>query len=82
MPASSNGNDSFQFGPEFGKNIITDFRNGDVIEFDDVFLDFQAMLAVSNQIGRDTVIDMDVGHSITLQRVALGSLDASDFLFV
>jgi autotransporter-associated beta strand protein len=76
-----NGGDSFVFGPDFGKNVITDFGHGDQIEFDGgVFADFHAVQAASHQVGTDTVIGLDADHSITLVGVAKTSLHASDFI--
>ena len=75
------GNDRFIFGPDFFQNVIADFGNTDRIEFDDVFADFLAVQTASQQVGLDTVIALDAGHTITLKGIAIGSLDASDFLF-
>ena len=81
-----NGNDTFEFPAGFGKNVITDFKHGDHVEFDGVFQNFQAVQAASHQVGADTVIyldaSLDADHSITLQGVAANSLHASDFLFL
>lgn len=75
------GNDRFIFGPGFFQNVIADFGNTDRIEFDDVFADFLAVQTASQQVGLDTVIALDASHTITLKGIAIGSLDASDFLF-
>ena len=75
-----NGNDTFVFGPGFGKNVVTDFSHGDHLEFDGVFQNFQAVQAASHQVGADTVISLDADHSVTLVDVSVGSLHASDFL--
>jgi len=77
------GNDVFDFGQGFGKDRITDFKNGDVIAFHDhLFANFQEVKAASHQVGQDTVITLDADNTITLQHVQLGSLHASDFLFM
>jgi len=78
-----NGSDTLVFGAEFGHDVVTDFRSGDHIAFQDgVFGDFQAVLAASQQVGADVVITLDSGDVITLQHVQLASLHASDFVFV
>jgi VCBS repeat-containing protein len=74
--------DTFVFGPGFGKNVITDFAHGDHIEFDGgAFANFQAVQAAIHQVGADTVISLDPGHTITLQHYYAANLHASDFLF-
>jgi len=82
-------NDLFVFdvpgaGPvNFGNDIITDFTAGDHIQIDDaIFNDFADMQAHMQQVGNDVVITYDGNNSITLQNTAMGSLGASDFLFV
>lgn len=75
------GNDKFIFGPNFGLNVIADFGNTDRIEFDNMFANFLAVQTATHQVGLNTVIALDATHSITLNGVAIGSLDASDFLF-
>ena len=72
--------DTVVFGPEFGQNIITDFSRNDHILFDDVFTDFQDVLAHSAQDGADTLITLDADSTIRLTDVSLSSLRASDFL--
>jgi len=77
-----NGSDTFVFAAGFGHDVVTDFRSGDHIAFQDgVFSDFQAVLNASQQVGADVVITLDSGNVITLQHVQLSSLHASDFLF-
>jgi hypothetical protein len=77
-----NGSDTFVFGAGFGHDVVTDFRSGDQIAFQDgVFSDFQAVLNASKQVGADVVITLDSGNEVTLQHVQLASLHASDFLF-
>ena len=76
-----NGSDTFVFAAGFGHDMVTDFRSGDHIAFQDgVFSDFQAVLAASQQVGADVVITLDSGDVVTLQHVQLASLHASDFL--
>lgn len=81
------GNDVFVFGPNFGKDTITDFVAGagtdDVIEFDDaVFADLSSVLAAASQVGADTVIAYDANNTITLKNVAMSNLHQDDFRFV
>jgi hypothetical protein len=77
-----NGSDTFVFGAGFGHDVVTDFRSGDHIAFQDgVFGDFQAVLNASQQVGADVVITLDSGDVITLQHVQLANLYASDFVF-
>jgi Ca2+-binding RTX toxin-like protein len=81
--SGGNGSDTFVFGPTFGNNAVTDFgQGGDHIEFDGVFGNFATVQAAMHQVGADTVISLGAGHDITLQHVNVGSLHASDFLFV
>lgn len=76
------GRDMFVFGAGFGHDLISDFGQGDHIQFaEDVFQDFAAVLAASRQVGSDVVITLDAANAIVLENVALRSLDASDFLF-
>jgi Ca2+-binding RTX toxin-like protein len=57
MLSGGNGDDTFAFGPGFGKDIINDFTHGDHVEFDGgVFANFQAVQAAMLQAGSDTVI--------------------------
>jgi hypothetical protein len=54
----------------------------DRIEFDGgVLQNFAAVQAASHQVGNDTVITLDAGNSIVLQRVSMSSLHGSNFLF-
>jgi Ca2+-binding RTX toxin-like protein len=77
------GNDLFVFESDFGEDTITDFQTTDRIQLDsDLFSDFAAVIAASQQVGADTVITLDADNSITLQNVQLASLQANDFLFV
>jgi Ca2+-binding RTX toxin-like protein len=83
------GNDTFIFDAysnvpvNIGNDIITDFTAGDHIQIDDaIFADFADMQAHMQQVGSDVVITYDGNNSITLQNHTIGSLSASDFLFV
>jgi Ca2+-binding RTX toxin-like protein len=76
-----NGPDTFAFGAVFGKDLVTDFHQGDQIKFDGAFANFAAVQDAMQQVGADTVIRMDADHMITLTGVSMASLHASDFLF-
>jgi hypothetical protein len=81
------GNDRFVFKTSFGHDTLTDFAAGgssvDIIEIhDDLFADFAAVQAASQQVGSDVVITYDAYNSITLQNVNLINLHQVDFLFV
>jgi len=66
LARSGKGNDTFAFGPDFGRDIVSDFAHGDVIEFDGgVFGTFQAVQAAMHQVGADTVISLGTDHTIT-----------------
>ncbi len=80
MIIGGKGSDTFVFGPDFGEDVIADFGHNDQIQFDGVFADFQALLDATDQVGDNTVISLDAGHSITLTGVSVASLHASDFL--
>src|SRR3954469_10546376 len=78
-----NGPDTFLFGPNFGNDVITDFKpHNDVIQFDhSLFASFADLHAADDGHG-NTVITYDASDTVTLQGVALANLHASDFLFV
>src|SRR5262249_25249007 len=77
-----NGDDRFVFGPVFGNDVITDFSHGDKIDFSTIaFPDFAAVQGAMHQVGGDTVISLGAGHAITLQHVAINSLDSGAFSF-
>jgi predicted extracellular nuclease len=73
--------DGFLFRGSFGNDTVTDFRNVDLIIFDDVFASFAAVRAASEQVGGDTVITAQNG-SITLKNVMLNALHVDDFAFI
>lgn len=79
----SAGADRFVFTGAFGKDVVTDFQANDVIQLSaGQFVDFGAVQAAAAQVGGDTVITLDAATTITLSGVAVGSLNAGDFLFV
>jgi hypothetical protein len=78
--------DSFVFAPNFGKDVINDFRAGgtghDVVQFSkSVFDNFADVLAHATQSGHNVVIADTAGDSLTLKNVKLGALDKNDFHF-
>jgi serralysin len=77
--------DLFVFNAGFGKDIITDFKNKDQIQFKaGLFPNPQpeSVLMASEQVGNNVVITLDEDNTITLLGVKLSSLQADDFLFV
>jgi hypothetical protein len=81
------GGDTFVFAPQFGKDIITDFRSGgenhDILQFDhNTFSNVADVLAHSAQVGLDVVITADVTDSVTLHNVQLTHLHSNDFHIV
>ena len=78
-----NGNDLFVFEGGFGHDTITGFQSNDQIQFNsDLFANFAAVQAASQQVGTNTLITLDADNTITLQNVALGNLQSNDFVFV
>ena len=72
--------------PALARTPITDFSAGsavaDVIAFQDgLFADYAAVLTAATTSGSNTVITVDAGTTITLQNVALASLNQNDFTF-
>jgi serralysin len=79
------GDDTFVFRAGFGLDTIVDFddRGDDVITFSTaVFADFDAVEDALTVAGRDVVIGLDAGNSITLKNTSIASIAESDFLFV
>ena len=75
--------DLFVFNAGFGKDIITDLKNKDQIQFEaGLFPDAESVLMASKQVGNNVVITLDEDNTITLLGVKLSSLQADDFLFV
>jgi serralysin len=76
------GPDLFVFNAGFGDDNITDFGNGDRIQFDsEVFATPQAVLNASQQVGDDTVITAGT-NTVTLLGVQASSLQEDDFLIL
>lgn len=82
------GSDRFFFGSGDGNDVIADFEGGAGAVIDTIhiaaafgitsFAQLQSRIA---QVGNDTVITFDAGHSITLVGIAATSLLADDFVF-
>lgn len=80
------GNDTFEFFPNFGHDVIADFKAGagtpDVMLIDDsIFANFAAAFAAATQVGDDVVITKDASNTITLKDVLKTNLNADDFSF-
>jgi Ca2+-binding RTX toxin-like protein len=80
------GLDSFVIQQGFGRDTITDFgataSNQDRLQISTgVFADLQAFLAASSQVGSDVIVTATPNDVLTLQNVALASLDTTDLRF-
>jgi VCBS repeat-containing protein len=74
------GPDTFEFGPDFGKDVVADFAKEDTIAFQDsVFHSVQDILAAAHQVGSDTVITVDAQDTVTLANVSVQQLNANNF---
>ncbi|MEZ5755091.1 MAG: calcium-binding protein [Paracoccaceae bacterium] len=79
--AGGAGADIFEFYPGSGRDVITDFTNGqDRIEIDGFGrVAVEALIGAARQVGGDVVLDLGAGRAITLQDFRLADLDLSDF---
>ncbi|ANM22118.1 serralysin-like metalloprotease domain-containing protein [Rhizobium sp. N941] len=78
--------DVFIYLTNWGHDTITNFlatgSAHDVISIDhSIFADWESLFAATEQSGNDTIITADSDNTITLQNVALSSLQSWDFLF-
>ncbi|ARQ08848.1 serralysin-like metalloprotease domain-containing protein [Rhizobium etli] len=78
--------DLFVYSANWGHDTITNFvatgSAHDAISIDhNIFVDWEALFAASEQSGNDTIIMADSDNTITLRNVALSSLQSWDFLF-
>lgn len=75
------GADLFEFERGDGRDLITDFRNGeDRIELDGFSAQqVQTIISGARQQGNDVVLTLSPDSSVTLQNFTLSNLDASDF---
>ncbi|WP_170134856.1 cadherin domain-containing protein [Acuticoccus kandeliae] len=81
------GADVFEFGADFGHDVIADFGlfafNNDVLRIStDVFEDFDDFMDAADQVGGNVVITVDEDNSLTLRDVELYLLRESDVAFV
>ena len=77
--------DTFVFAPNFGNEVITDFKAGghahDVIQFSkSVFDSFASVLSHASQVGQDVVISSG-SDTLKLLNTKLGALNSHDFHF-
>jgi Ca2+-binding RTX toxin-like protein len=78
--------DTFVFAPNFGKDVINDFRasglSHDVVQFSkSIFDNFADVLAHATQSGQSVVIADHAGDSLTLKNTKLTDLNTADFHF-
>lgn len=74
------GSDMFVFDSDFGNDVITDFADGDVLDFNIAGIDDAAdVLANTTYVGGNAIIDIADHGTVTLEGVT--SLDADDFIF-
>ncbi|WP_116680372.1 M10 family metallopeptidase C-terminal domain-containing protein [Rhizobium leguminosarum] len=78
--------DVFIYLTNWGHDTITNFlatgSAHDAISIDhSIFADWESLFAATEQSGNDTIITADSDNTITLQNVALSSLQSWDFLF-
>ena len=78
------GADTFAFYERgFGKDTVSDFVSGDIIEFStSAFSSFADVQAKTTQVGSNAVITLDSDNTVTLQNVLATSLKSTDFHFV
>jgi len=91
--AGGAGQDVFVFGPGGGRDVIADFKvngsgtgkngcaqNGDIIDLQLYNFDnYSDVRHAMHQCGRNVVIDLETGSSITLEQVRIAELSAWDF---
>ncbi|BDA83914.1 hypothetical protein Sa4125_14560 [Aureimonas sp. SA4125] len=78
------GADAFQYtARDFDTDQIFDFQNGvDKIQMSQsIFANYAAVMASSQQIGGDVLIDAGSGDRIALKNFSLANLTADDFIF-
>jgi serralysin len=81
------GSDTFEFAPNFGKDVITDFQAAgtghDVIQLDhNLFPNFSAVQAHMAQAGSNVVITADAHDTIQIDNTSKAHLNSDDFHFV
>ena len=76
------GNDRFVFTKGDGRDIITDFSSGDVIDLRGYGVNSLSQLGpYMSQSGANVVIAFDANNQITLQNVTLAQLNDGSFIF-
>jgi trimeric autotransporter adhesin len=77
------GNDTFTFDAQIGNDTIAHFdTENDVVRFNHaLFNNYAAVMGSAQQVGHDTVITHDASDTVTLQNVAISSLQAGNFQF-
>jgi Ca2+-binding RTX toxin-like protein len=81
------GNDSFSFTAGSGRDVITDFVAGtgvgDTLRFSlgSSFDTYDEIMAVTTQVGVNTMITIDSGSTIVLNNVLKSALVVDDFAF-
>ncbi|NBE06275.1 calcium-binding protein [Paragemmobacter ruber] len=75
------GADLFEFYRGSGRDVITDFTDGqDRIEIDGLGrAGIEALIAGARQVGGDVVLDLGAGAQVTLRDFGLADLDLADF---
>ena len=78
------GRDTFVFSGNFERDRIGDFdvAGGDVIQFENVFADFNDLMSYAKQSAGDVRITLDSTHVVVLENVQMVDLTAGDFLFL
>ncbi|MCK5446081.1 MAG: hypothetical protein KAI73_10705, partial [Rhodospirillaceae bacterium] len=76
------GDDTFVFANGAGKDTITDFQKGDMLDLRRMASVATAadVIAAASQVGSDTVIDFGAGDTLILESVDASTLGAEDFL--
>lgn len=73
------GPDTFVFGADFGRDVVTDWSGEDTMQFaSSIFASSAQALAAAAQVGADVVITAGANH-VLLMGVSLSSLTMSDF---
>lgn len=74
------GNDTFQFVQGYGKDIVTDFDAIGGVGNQDLIggVDFDAVVVRAS--GKNTIIDLGGGDTLTLLNVHKADIDATDFV--
>ncbi|OHD02939.1 MAG: hypothetical protein A2885_14555 [Sphingopyxis sp. RIFCSPHIGHO2_01_FULL_65_24] len=81
--AGRGGADIFRFFADSGQDLITDFLSGtDRIDLSQRgFLDYQAVIDATQDVGGNAVIDLGGGDLVTLRGVTKAQLQSGDFIY-